>query len=84
MSLPTIKQLVSYDGGGHVLFVECRDGALWYRVHYLSEEFFERCAFDFPIPLEDTAGAVFPASDEKRIYYMRWMRKHLKTLAGGE
>ena len=32
----------------------------------------------FPIPISDTNGATFPASD-KGILFMRWIRKHLAS-----
>lgn len=81
-ALPTLRQLVSgdeLDALDDVRFVECRDGALWYRVLYLDDAGAYRW-FDFPIPLEDVAGATFPASDPKRVYYMRWLRRHLAEL----
>jgi hypothetical protein len=34
--------------------------------------------YSFPIPLHDTAGAVFPAWDDKPLFYMRWIRKEME------
>ncbi len=50
---------------------------------YANEEFWYRCeksGFEFPIPLADTAGATF-AAEEKSLYCMRWIRKHMEKLA---
>ena len=55
---------------GNVNFLWYRDGELWYE-----------CAngFEFPVPTNDAAGAIFHATD-KGILFMRWIRKHLKML----
>lgn len=34
---------------------------------------------EFPVPLEDTDGATF-LSEDKAIFFMRWIRKHLVSL----
>ncbi len=34
---------------------------------------------EFPVPLEDTDGATF-LSEDKAIFFMRWIRNHLQTL----
>lgn len=33
----------------------------------------------FPIPIDDTNGATF-LNEDKSIFFMRWIRKHLDTL----
>jgi hypothetical protein len=38
---------------------------------------------EFPIPISDTNEATFPA-EEKGIFFMRWIRKHLATLETNE
>lgn len=71
----------------YVHFEECRDGALWYSVTYgvsdnavYGESALENAVqYAFRIPLEDVAGAVFPATDENPKYYMRWIRKQLEV-----
>lgn len=35
--------------------------------------------FEFPIPLADTEGAEFKATD-KALYFMRWIRKHVDLI----
>jgi len=35
--------------------------------------------FEFPIPFEETKGAIFEAED-KAAYFMRWIRPHLKMV----
>jgi hypothetical protein len=62
-----IKNLVK---DNTVNFEYYRDGALWYKVN----DFF------FPVPIEDIGNATFNASD-KAILFMRYIRKHLETLA---
>ncbi len=53
-----------------VSFVYFRDGELWYATAF-SEM--------FPVPVEDTQGAVFKNHD-KAILFMRWMNKHNKNI----
>lgn len=47
-----------------------------------KKELWYRCedGFEFPIPLSDTDGAEFKASD-KALYFMRWIRKHMDLLS---
>ncbi len=35
--------------------------------------------FEFPIPLSDTEGAEFKATD-KGMFFMRWIRKHMTLI----
>lgn len=56
------------------VFVEYHDGNLWYRI--------EGNDFNFPIPIEDTKGAVFHAR-VKAIRLMRWVRKHVDLINEG-
>lgn len=34
---------------------------------------------EFPVPLSDTDGATF-LKEDKAMFFMRWIRKHLATL----
>jgi hypothetical protein len=43
-------------------------------LYYVTES-----GLEFPIPITDTDGATFLAED-KAIFFMRWIRKHLTTL----
>lgn len=63
-----LKQRVT----GRVKFTRCADQALW----YVTADYWE-----FPVPLSDTAGATFLAED-KAIFFMRWIRKHIEVEAG--
>lgn len=83
MKLPTIKQLVSDDAGGYVTFQYFSDNALWYRVYYVNE-IHERLEFIFPVPVEDAKGGTFHAQEASRVYFMRWMRKHLEYLKSAQ
>ncbi len=76
MQLPSIIQLAK---SAEVEFVRFEDHILWYRaVYYITDINFN--TFDFPVPVEDTAGGVFLARDTRPLYFMRWMRKHLEML----
>ena len=67
--LPKISEMVGQER--RVEFIRYRDGELWYRA----------CnGFEFPVPIDDAAGADFLASDAAMLY-MRWIRKHLELLA---
>jgi hypothetical protein len=55
---------------GTTTFTHFRDKQLW----YLTDTDFE-----FPVPVEDTDGATFPAK-EKSIFFMRWIRKWMSAL----
>ena len=57
---------------GRVKFARCADQALW----YVTND-----GWEFPVPLSDTTGATFPA-EEKAIFFMRWIRKHIELEAG--
>ena len=50
-------------------------------VRFQSEELIYKtdCGFEFPIPISDTGGAVFLASD-KALVFMRWINKHIKFI----
>lgn len=52
---------------GRVKFARCADQALWYKTDD---------GWEFPVPLDDTKGATFLA-EEKAIFFMRWIRKHI-------
>lgn len=62
----SIKQHI--EGQAH--FQYFRDGELWYKTD---------SDLLFPVPVSDTAGAVFNR-DDKAIFFMRWIRKWLASL----
>lgn len=76
MSNPTVKELVTTPGN------ECRflrftgPDMLWYEIVDLKGD----RLFEFPIPVADTAGAVFGRT-EKPVFCMRWIRIHVTLLA---
>lgn len=76
MKLPTILQLAK---SLLIEFIRFEDNLLWYRATYEKGEL--SGTFDFPVPVEETAGGVFLAKDFKPLYFMRWMRKHLEHLS---
>jgi hypothetical protein len=61
-----IKECVS----GKVRFQYYRDNELWYECDN---------GFRFPVPINDTAGAVF-LNEDKGILFMRWIRKWAEEL----
>lgn len=63
--MKSVKEMVK--GGKKVTFSYFYGGDLWYKTE---------CGFEFPVPVEDTSGAVFRAED-KAILFMRWIRKHV-------
>ena len=44
-------------------------------MYYVTE-----CGFEFPVPIEDIGDATFLA-DDKALLFMRYIRKHLETIA---
>jgi hypothetical protein len=68
MKLPKLTDVVGADKT--VKFVFYRDKELWYR---------GEGNFEFPVSLEDAGTATFKAED-KSVYFMRWIRKHLEYL----
>jgi hypothetical protein len=69
-------------------FIHFEDGKLWYQILYSTDEsakdvfgdgYTMPAIFEFPVPIEDTAGARFLRSD-KGIFFMRWIRKHIEFL----
>ena len=54
-----------------VNFKYYRDGNLFYSTE---------CGFEFPVPIEDIGNAVF-LSEDKAMLFMRYIRKHLNTIA---
>lgn len=46
-------------------------------LYYLTDS-----GLEFPIPIEDTEGATF-LSEDKSLFFMRWIRKHIETLNNG-
>ena len=65
-----LKDMVS--GGKLVTFTHYFDGNLWYK----TED-----GFSFPVPVSDIGTATFLASD-RAMLFMRYIRKHLDTIAG--
>jgi len=66
-----IKELVK---DRKVFFDFYRDHELWYRV--------EGTNFKFPVSIEEAEGGNFNGID-KAILYMRYIRKHLKSIEEG-
>ena len=62
-----IKEIVK---DKYVEFKYFRAGNLFYETE---------CGMLFPVPIEDTGEATFKDKD-KAIFFMRYIRKHLKTL----
>ena len=58
-----------------VVFVEYRKGILYYR----AQDGFGNTLL-FPVPIKDTGDATFSCMD-KGIYFMRFIRKHMDTIA---
>lgn len=59
---------------GAVTFSHYFDGSLW----YLTDT-----NFLFPVPISDIGTATFLATD-KAILFMRYIRKHLETIASAQ
>lgn len=57
-----------------VTFKLYANGELW----YVTE-----CGFEFPVPIDDVGTANMLAED-KALFYMRWIRKHIATVEGYE
>lgn len=75
MKLPTVKQLVRENAK----LVRYRDGNLWYQILWSQDDSSFGGIFDFPVPVSDTGGAEF-GSNERAIYLMRWIRRHIEFL----
>ena len=70
--------------GTQANFKEYRDGNLWYTIEYKTSSLgVDTKKLAFPVPIEDTKGAVFPANI-KSITLMRWIRKHITLINSGE
>lgn len=65
----TLKEHVA----GVVNFCYYFDGNLWYETNTTN--------FLFPVPITDIGNAKFLATD-RAILFMRYIRKHLETIAG--
>lgn len=57
-----------------VTFVFYREGELWYKTE---------CGFQFSVPISDVGTAAM-LNEDKAIFYMRWIRKHIAMLAGAK
>ncbi|KWU17869.1 hypothetical protein [Burkholderia cenocepacia] len=64
----SIKEMVANDR--KVRFTHYKEGELW----YVTE-----CGFEFPVPTADAGQATFLAED-KAMFLMRYIRKHLSML----
>ena len=67
MKLPSVLELVKSKRSAS--FVCFKDDELWYEID----------GFTFPVPVDDTAGAVF-GKEEPALIMMRWIRKHIEFL----
>jgi len=52
----------------NVKFEYCRDNSLWYKTD---------CGFLFPVPFSEIGTATFK-SEDKAIFFMRWIRKYME------
>ena len=59
-----------------VKFMCYRDKTLWYKV--VGSEY----TFEFPVPIDDVGNATF-LDEDKAIYFMRYIRRHILTLEEG-
>jgi hypothetical protein len=66
--MTTIKDMVK--DNKRVRFSFYRDRQLFYQTE---------CGFEFPVPIDDIGNATFLAED-KAILFMRYIRRHLKTI----
>lgn len=71
--MSTLKEmLIAADGSPRkVRFLYFRAGMLWYTTE---------TGFAFPVPVSDAGEATFLAED-KASFFMRYIRKHLDTIA---
>lgn len=53
-----------------VMFKKCHDSQLWYETD---------CGFEFPVPFEDTQGAMLHRTD-RAMFFMHWISKHMEML----
>lgn len=65
--MKTIKEMVK---DRKVTFCYYRENELWYTTE---------CGFTFPVPISDIGNATFNKED-KALFFMRWIRKHLAYL----
>ncbi len=65
----TIKDHVK----GNAVFSYYRDSALWYRTTETN--------FLFPVPVKDIEGSTTCLHTEKAVFFMRWIRKYLSSMA---
>jgi hypothetical protein len=63
-----LKDMVA--DGKKVIFQYYRKGELWYATE---------CGFNFPVPIEDTGEAFFK-NEDRALYFMRWIMRHIKFL----
>lgn len=54
-----------------VYFSFYKDRTLWYETE---------SGFQFPVPIDDVGNGVF-LKEDKALYFMRWIRKHVENIA---
>ena len=54
-------------------------------VHYREGNFIyeTESGFQFPVPLEEVGNATL-MSEDKALFFMRWIRRHLATIEAGK
>lgn len=65
--------------GKYAHFVYYQDGNLFY---CLGDQHEHTGTFNFPVPISDCGSARFTSVD-KAIFFMKWIKKHLKTMEEG-
>lgn len=65
--MKNIKDMVK-DKKVHFLYY--RENELWYSTE---------CDFRFPVPISDV-GTAYMKNEDKAIFYMRWIRKHIEYI----
>lgn len=78
MKIPTVKQILVGTDVPLVRFARYEDRRLWYTARWQDDGV--RRDFEFPVPIDDAAGAVFLPED-RAIMFMRWIRKHVEFLS---
>jgi hypothetical protein len=66
--------------GKYAHFIYYQDGNLFY---CLGDRFEPTGNFNFPVPIADCGSARFMGMD-KAIFYMKWIKSHLKTVEEGK
>lgn len=88
MKLPKLVDCIAK--GVEAKFVRYSDRALWYRIEFQARDVIDwgggqqstvlrADEFEFPVPIEDTHGGTFNATEPSSIF-QRWIRKHIEFL----